>query len=69
MYVCMYVKDLIFNAWLFFGQVPDIRDEEALDSESVASVLHWQPQGSAGEGSTASSSRKPISALSPQVRT
>ncbi|NP_001391890.1 ras and EF-hand domain-containing protein homolog isoform 2 [Mus musculus] len=47
--------------------VPDIRDEEAFDSESVASVLHWQPQGSAGEGSTLSSSRKPISALSLQT--
>ncbi|XP_049979889.1 ras and EF-hand domain-containing protein [Alexandromys fortis] len=47
--------------------VPDIRDEEAFDSESVASVLHWKPQGSVGEGSTVSSSRKPISALSPQA--
>ncbi|XP_052572756.1 ras and EF-hand domain-containing protein [Peromyscus californicus insignis] len=47
--------------------VPDIRDEEAFDSESVASVLHWKPRGSVGEGSTGSSSRKPISALSLQT--
>ncbi|XP_051019350.1 ras and EF-hand domain-containing protein isoform X1 [Acomys russatus] len=47
--------------------VPDIRDEEEFDSESVASVLHWKPRGSVGESSTVSSSRKPISALSPQM--
>ncbi|ERE84731.1 putative ras and EF-hand domain-containing protein like protein [Cricetulus griseus] len=47
--------------------VPDIRDEETFDSESVASVLHGKPQGSVAEGSTASSSRKPISALLPQT--
>ncbi|CAH6790483.1 Rasef [Phodopus roborovskii] len=46
--------------------VPDIRDEETFDSESVASVLYWKSQESFGEG-TASSSRKPISALSPQT--
>lgn len=45
-----------------------MRDEETFDSESVASVLHGHPQGSAGESSIVSSSRKTISALSPEVR-
>ena len=48
-------------------QVPDIRDEETYGSEGVASILDWKPPGSASEGSIISSSRKPISALSPQV--
>lgn len=47
--------------------VPDMRDEETFDSESVASVLHGHPQGSAGESSIVSSSRKTISALSPET--
>ncbi|XP_048187746.1 ras and EF-hand domain-containing protein isoform X3 [Perognathus longimembris pacificus] len=47
--------------------VPDIRDEETYDSEDVASVLDLKPQGSVCEGSTGSSSRKPILALSPQI--
>ncbi|XP_073908262.1 ras and EF-hand domain-containing protein isoform X2 [Castor canadensis] len=47
--------------------VPDIRDEETYDSEGVASVLDLKPQGSVSEGSTISSSRKPILALSPQT--
>ena len=48
-------------------QVPDIRDEETYGSEGMASILDWKPPGSASEGSVISSSRKPISALSPQV--
>ncbi|XP_045877811.1 LOW QUALITY PROTEIN: ras and EF-hand domain-containing protein-like [Meles meles] len=47
--------------------VADIRDEEAFGAEGVAAVLDWKPQGSASEGSIVSSSRKPISALSPQT--
>ncbi|KAI4589174.1 hypothetical protein MJG53_003582 [Ovis ammon polii x Ovis aries] len=47
--------------------VPDIRDEETYGSEGVASVLNWKPPESASEGSIISSSRKPISALSPQT--
>nr|XP_055206819.1 ras and EF-hand domain-containing protein isoform X2 [Gorilla gorilla gorilla] len=47
--------------------VPDIRDEETFGLEDVASVLDWKPQGSVSEGSIVSSSRKPISALSPQT--
>ncbi|XP_004439670.1 PREDICTED: ras and EF-hand domain-containing protein [Ceratotherium simum simum] len=47
--------------------VPDIRDEETYGSEDVASVLDWKPQGSVSEGSTVSSSRKPIPALSMQT--
>ncbi|KAL0606973.1 Ras and EF-hand domain-containing protein, partial [Plecturocebus cupreus] len=47
--------------------VPDIRDEETYGSEGVASILDWKPQGSVSEGSIVSSSRKPISALSPQT--
>ncbi|MBZ3891890.1 Ras and EF-hand domain-containing protein [Sciurus carolinensis] len=47
--------------------VPDIRDEETYGSEGVASVLDWKPQGSVSGSSTVGSSRKPISALSPQV--
>nr|XP_005903129.1 PREDICTED: ras and EF-hand domain-containing protein [Bos mutus] len=47
--------------------VPDIRDEETYGSEGVASILDWKPPGSASEGSIISSSRKPISALSPQT--
>uniref|UniRef100_A0A8D2E0F1 RAS and EF-hand domain containing n=1 Tax=Sciurus vulgaris TaxID=55149 RepID=A0A8D2E0F1_SCIVU len=47
--------------------VPDIRDEETYGSEGVASVLDWKPQGSVSGSSTVSSSRKPISALSPQT--
>ncbi|XP_062937255.1 ras and EF-hand domain-containing protein [Cynocephalus volans] len=49
--------------------VPDIRDEETYDSEGVASTVDWKPQGSAGEDSLVTSSRKPISALSPQTDT
>ncbi|KAI5278299.1 ras and EF-hand domain-containing protein isoform X1 [Manis pentadactyla] len=49
--------------------VPDIRDEETYGAEGVASVLDWKPQGPAGEGSLSGSSRKPISALSPQMDT
>ncbi|XP_006182798.2 ras and EF-hand domain-containing protein isoform X1 [Camelus ferus] len=45
--------------------VPDIRDEETYSSEGVAP--DWKPQGSASEGSVLNSSRKPISALSPQT--
>ena len=48
-------------------QVPDIRDEETYGSEGAASVLDWKPQGAASEGGVVSSSRKPISALSPQT--
>uniref|UniRef100_G1LSD0 RAS and EF-hand domain containing n=1 Tax=Ailuropoda melanoleuca TaxID=9646 RepID=G1LSD0_AILME len=47
--------------------VPDIRDEETFGAEGVAAILDWKPQGSASEGSTVTSSRKPISALSPQT--
>uniref|UniRef100_A0A8C6R5K3 RAS and EF hand domain containing n=1 Tax=Nannospalax galili TaxID=1026970 RepID=A0A8C6R5K3_NANGA len=47
--------------------VPGIGGEETYDSESMASVLDWKPQGSVTEGSTFGSSRKPISALSPQT--
>ncbi|XP_037350099.1 ras and EF-hand domain-containing protein [Talpa occidentalis] len=47
--------------------VPDIRDEETYGSDGVASILDWKPQGSVSEGSVVSSSRKPISALSPQT--
>ncbi|XP_045877815.1 LOW QUALITY PROTEIN: ras and EF-hand domain-containing protein-like [Meles meles] len=47
--------------------VADIRDEEAFGAEGVAAVLDWKPQGSTSEGSIVSSSRKPISALSPQT--
>ncbi|KAB0346597.1 hypothetical protein FD754_011454 [Muntiacus muntjak] len=47
--------------------VPDIRDEETYGSEGMASILDWKPPGSASEGSVISSSRKPISALSPQT--
>ncbi|XP_006145571.1 ras and EF-hand domain-containing protein, partial [Tupaia chinensis] len=52
--------------------VPDIRDEETYGSETygsegVASILDWKSQGSVSEGSIVSSSRKPISALSPQT--
>ncbi|XP_006060496.2 ras and EF-hand domain-containing protein isoform X2 [Bubalus bubalis] len=47
--------------------VPDIRDEETYGSEGMASILDWKPPGSASEGSIISSSRKPISALSPQT--
>uniref|UniRef100_A0A8C5ZV23 RAS and EF-hand domain containing n=2 Tax=Marmota marmota marmota TaxID=9994 RepID=A0A8C5ZV23_MARMA len=47
--------------------VPDIRDEETYGSEGVASVLDWKSQGSISGGSIVSSSRKPISALSPQT--
>ncbi|KAG8512213.1 Ras and EF-hand domain-containing protein, partial [Galemys pyrenaicus] len=47
--------------------VPDIRDEETYGSDGVASILDWKPQGSASEVSVISSSRKPISALSPQT--
>ena len=36
-------------------------------AEGVAAILDWKPQGSTSEGSIVSSSRKPISALSPQV--
>ncbi|XP_004449535.1 ras and EF-hand domain-containing protein [Dasypus novemcinctus] len=46
--------------------VPEIRDEETYGSEGVASILDWKPQGSVSEGSLGSS-RKPISALSPQT--
>ncbi|XP_008564225.1 PREDICTED: ras and EF-hand domain-containing protein [Galeopterus variegatus] len=49
--------------------VPDIRDEETYDSEGMASTVDWKPQGSAGEDSLVTSSRKPISALSPQTDT
>ncbi|XP_045324297.1 ras and EF-hand domain-containing protein isoform X3 [Leopardus geoffroyi] len=45
--------------------VPDIRDEETFGAEGVASILDWKPQGPSSEGSIVSSSRKPISALSP----
>ncbi|EPY82762.1 hypothetical protein CB1_000629031 [Camelus ferus] len=45
--------------------VPDIRDEETYSSEGMAP--DWKPQGSASEGSVLNSSRKPISALSPQT--
>ncbi|OWK07171.1 RASEF, partial [Cervus elaphus hippelaphus] len=47
--------------------VPDIRDEETYGSEGMVSILGWKPPGSASEGSVTSSSRKPISALSPQT--
>ncbi|XP_045877810.1 ras and EF-hand domain-containing protein-like [Meles meles] len=47
--------------------VPDIRDEETFGAEGVAAILDWKPQGSASEGSVVCSSRKPISALSPQT--
>ncbi|XP_032163566.1 ras and EF-hand domain-containing protein isoform X4 [Mustela erminea] len=47
--------------------VPDIRDEETFGAEGVAAILDWKPQGSTSEGSVVSSSRKPISALSPQT--
>ncbi|XP_035963401.2 ras and EF-hand domain-containing protein isoform X2 [Halichoerus grypus] len=47
--------------------VPDLRDEETFGADGVATMLDWKPQGSAGEGSIVSSSRKPISALSPQT--
>ncbi|XP_072815323.1 ras and EF-hand domain-containing protein isoform X3 [Vicugna pacos] len=49
------------------SEVPDIRDEETYSSEGMASILDWKPQGSASEGSVLNSSRKPISALSPQT--
>ncbi|XP_066224022.1 ras and EF-hand domain-containing protein-like isoform X2 [Saccopteryx leptura] len=49
------------------SSVPDIREEEAYDSEGLASVLDWKPGGSVGEGSVASFSREPILALSPQT--
>ncbi|XP_053061196.1 ras and EF-hand domain-containing protein isoform X2 [Acinonyx jubatus] len=45
--------------------VPDIRDEETFGAEGMASILDWKPQGPSSEGSIVSSSRKPISALSP----
>ncbi|XP_040306263.1 ras and EF-hand domain-containing protein isoform X3 [Herpailurus yagouaroundi] len=45
--------------------VPDIRDEETFGAEGVASTLDWKPQGPSSEGSIVSSSRKPISPLSP----
>ncbi|XP_019671370.2 ras and EF-hand domain-containing protein isoform X3 [Felis catus] len=45
--------------------VPDIRDEETFGAEGVASILDWKPQGPSSESSVVSSSRKPISALSP----
>ncbi|XP_049752845.1 ras and EF-hand domain-containing protein [Elephas maximus indicus] len=44
--------------------VPEIRDEE-----TYGSVLDWKPQGSVSEGSFVTSSRKPISVLSPQTDT
>ncbi|XP_006730651.1 ras and EF-hand domain-containing protein [Leptonychotes weddellii] len=47
--------------------VPDLRDEETFGADGVATMLDWKPQGSASEGSIVSSSRKPISALSPQT--
>ncbi|XP_058999360.1 ras and EF-hand domain-containing protein isoform X2 [Mustela lutreola] len=47
--------------------VPDIRDEETFGAEGMAAILDWKPQGSTSEGSVVSSSRKPISALSPQT--
>ncbi|KAF3817872.1 hypothetical protein GH733_013721 [Mirounga leonina] len=47
--------------------VPDLRDEETFGADGVATMLDWKPQGSASEGSIISSSRKPISALSPQT--
>nr|XP_055166308.1 ras and EF-hand domain-containing protein isoform X3 [Nyctereutes procyonoides] len=47
--------------------VPDIRDEETFGAEGVAAILDWKPHGSPSEGSVVSSSRKPISALSPQT--
>ncbi|XP_027472625.1 ras and EF-hand domain-containing protein isoform X2 [Zalophus californianus] len=47
--------------------VPDLRDEETFGADGVAAMLDWKPQGSASEGSIVSSSRKPISALSPQT--
>lgn len=70
MYVCNERLSLFFNDRLKKKkkQVPDIRDEETYGSEGVASVLNWKPPESASEGSIVSSSRKPISALSPQVR-
>ncbi|XP_004717589.1 ras and EF-hand domain-containing protein, partial [Echinops telfairi] len=42
--------------------VPEIRDEEI-----YGSVLDWKPPGPVSEGSSVSSLRKPISALSPQT--
>ncbi|XP_011769338.1 ras and EF-hand domain-containing protein isoform X2 [Macaca nemestrina] len=47
--------------------VPDIRDEETFGLEDVASISDWKLQGTVSEGSIVSSSRKPISALSPQT--
>ncbi|XP_037706845.1 ras and EF-hand domain-containing protein-like isoform X2 [Choloepus didactylus] len=47
--------------------VPEIRDEETYGSEGVASILDWKLQESTSEGSLVSSSRKPISVLSPQT--
>lgn len=69
MYVCNERLSLFFNDRLKKKkkQVPDIRDEETYGSEGMASILDWKPPGSASEGSVISSSRKPISALSPQV--
>uniref|UniRef100_A0A8C5LIH1 RAS and EF hand domain containing n=1 Tax=Jaculus jaculus TaxID=51337 RepID=A0A8C5LIH1_JACJA len=46
---------------------PDLRDEERYDTDGMTSVLDWKPPGSVSEGSTVSSSRKPISAILPQV--
>ncbi|XP_054979322.1 ras and EF-hand domain-containing protein [Sorex araneus] len=48
--------------------VPDIRDEETYVSDEVASVVGWKSPGPVNEGSVASS-RKTISALSPQTDT
>ncbi|XP_049626657.1 ras and EF-hand domain-containing protein [Suncus etruscus] len=46
--------------------VPDIRDEETYGSDGAVSVLNWKPSDSINESSTVSS-RKIISALSPQT--
>lgn len=70
MYVCNERLSLFFNDQLKKKnkkQVPDIRDEETYGSEGMASILDWKPAGSASEGSLINPSRKPISALSPQV--
>ncbi|XP_021098404.1 ras and EF-hand domain-containing protein isoform X2 [Heterocephalus glaber] len=48
-------------------RVPDIRDEETYGTKSEASVVDWKPPGCVSEGSTVTSSRRPISALSSQA--
>ncbi|XP_060091378.1 ras and EF-hand domain-containing protein isoform X2 [Heteronotia binoei] len=46
--------------------VPDIRDEEVYNPEEVSSVLDWKPCQPISRSSSGASTRKYISALSPQ---